>query len=435
MNKKQIILLNLFLIFNNSFSFNIEDFGAKSDNSSYETSVLNGIAFNQGIIAANNSQTDHVLLIPANKIYTMLPAGTLSNLYNITIQLEGRINAWNGDEKKWPAGALSLIQLSNTHNLIIRGNGIIDGFGYSWWVNVIKTGIDQRPNLIDIHTLKDTLIEGITVLNAPQYCINLRDALNIVVQNVIIHIDINSNDSIIDILPTFPLNTDGIDISGTNVYFRNLTIQNFDDAVAVKPLSTFGSVYSNCTENILIEDCYVKYGVGMSIGSVPPNSDNNCIRNVTFRNIKFQDPFKAIYIKPNPGDSGTGLISNINYENIDIHNALWWAVYIGTQQQHQPHEDGTPCSFFYPLPGTECITDPLVTIQNITLKNVNIYGGVLSPGIMICNATNPCTNFVFDNVNVYNRSFFPVKQGYLCEHISGYVRNSNLIPDCLTTLY
>ena len=54
---------------------------------------------------------------------------------------------------------------------------------------------------------------------------------------------------------------------------------------------------------------------------------------------------------------------------------------------------------------------------------------------MICNATNPCTNFVFDNVNVYNRSFFPVKQGYLCEHISGYVRNSNLIPDCLTTLY
>ena len=35
--------------------------------------------------------------------------------------------------------------------------------------------------------------------------------------------------------PTFPLNTDGIDPSGTNVYIRNVNITNYDDAVAVKP--------------------------------------------------------------------------------------------------------------------------------------------------------------------------------------------------------
>ncbi len=213
-----------------------------------------------------------------------------------------------------------------------------------------------------------------------------------------------------------------------------MTVQNFDDAVAVKPTSVFGGTYSNCTENILIEDCYVKYGVGMSMGSVPPNENNNCIRNVTVRNIKFQEPFKAIYIKPNPGDSGTGLISNIKYENIEIHNAIWWAIFIGTQQQHQPHGTGTGCSFFYPLPGQECITNPRVTIENITLKNVNIYGGILSPGIMVCNATNPCNNFLFDGVNLYNRSMFPVNQGYLCENISGYVKNSNLDPSCLTAI-
>jgi len=31
----------------------------------------------------------------------------------------------------------------------------------------------------------------------------------------------------------------------------------------------------------------VRLGVGLSIGSVPPNSQHNCIRNITFRNSTF----------------------------------------------------------------------------------------------------------------------------------------------------
>ena len=76
----------------------------------------------------------------------------------------------------------------------------------------------------------------------------------------------------------------------------------------------------------------------------------------------------------------------------------------------------------------------MVTVQNITLRNVNIYGGVLSPGIIVCNATNPCTNFLFDNVNVYNKSPFPVENGYLCENVKGHAINSNLVPDCFINL-
>ena len=54
------------------------------------------------------------------------------------------------------------------------------------------------------------------------------------VQNIIIHVNITDEDTLFEILPTFPLNTDGIDISGKNIYFRNLTIQCYDDAVAVR---------------------------------------------------------------------------------------------------------------------------------------------------------------------------------------------------------
>lgn len=72
-------------------------------------------------------------------------------------------------------------------------------------------------------------------------------------------------------IPTFPLNTDGIDPRGTNVHIYNCSIENFDDAVAVKPMNGDGH-YSQCSQNVLVEDLQVTWGVGMTIGSVPPDS-------------------------------------------------------------------------------------------------------------------------------------------------------------------
>jgi polygalacturonase len=433
--------LSILLCISSTNPLNIDDFGAVNDNSTYEAAIMNGKAFMNCLIAANAGR-DRTVLIASGKNYTILPVARIENLVNVTILFDGIFFAWNGNHSLWPdivdgkeKNAMPLISLYNTQGLVIKGEGIIEGNGYIWWWHVIIIGNDNRPNLLEILTSKDTLIDGITFRNAPRFHLNLMDQLNLTVQNVLIQVNTTDpNVPILDQIPTFPLNTDGIDIRGKNIIFRNLTIENFDDAIAVKPTHQNQDTFTNCTENILIEDCYVKYSLGMSIGSVPPNLNYACVRNITIRNIKFQDPIKAIYIKPNPGENGYGLISDITYENITINNALWWAIFIGTQQQHQPHSSGTDCSFFYPLPGTECVTNPRVTIQNITLRNVDIHGGLLSPGIIICNSTNPCTNLIFDNVNVYDRSEFPVAGGYLCENFSGSVRNSNLVPSCLKDL-
>ena len=40
---------------------------------------------------------------------------------------------------------------------------------------------------------------------------------------------------------------------------------------------------------------------------------------------------KAIYVKTNPGDEGTGEITDILYENINIYNPIWYGIYIGPQ--------------------------------------------------------------------------------------------------------
>ena len=137
-------------------------------------------------------------------------------------------------------------------------------------------------------------------------------------------------------VPTYPLNTDGIDPQGKNVLIERVNITNHDDAIAVKPSHNTDSI-SPCSENIIVRDCNIHFGVGMSIGSVRPRDDYACVRDVHFSNITFHHPYKAIYIKTNPGTTTTmlpgsgGEITNITYTDIEIYNPIWWNIYIGPQ--------------------------------------------------------------------------------------------------------
>jgi len=74
------------------------------------------------------------------------------------------------------------------------------------------------------------------------------------------------------------------------------------------------------------------FTVGMTLGSVPPSYYHQCMRNITFRNIEMDYPIKGIYIKPNPGNGGDGIIENILYENVHMNTPIWWAIWIGPQQ-------------------------------------------------------------------------------------------------------
>lgn len=117
--------------------------------------------------------------------------------------------------------------------------------------------------------------------------------------------------------PLFPLNTDGIDPQGSNVTIQRVKFTNFDDAVAVKPANKGHVVAKDgCSQDIHVDNCTVRFGVGMSIGSVNPQPNHNCVRRVKFTNINFEYPLKALYIKTNPGSEGSGEISDILYENI-----------------------------------------------------------------------------------------------------------------------
>ena len=70
-----------------------------------------------------------------------------------------------------------------------------------------------------------------------------------------------------------------------------------------------------------------------------------------------------------------------------------------------------------------------MTLTNLTFRNISVYNALLSPGVLIANATNPGTGFVFDGVVVYNASTWPVAGGYLVESIQGVATGgTNPIP-------
>lgn len=444
---KFVASLLCFLLTTSQISFaaiSIDSFGAIPNDKRVSAAFQNAEALNLAFQAANQvASTDDLdartVHIPPGKTYYIMPVH-LMGLNHVTFQIDGTLIV-SDNISEWPRNQYGgfvgeVLYFEDCKNFVMRGNGLIDGNGFKWWVSAILNRIPQRrPHLVTMRNMVDTLIEGIRVKNSPAFHFALRDMLNLVVRNIDIKVNITAQRTLFDKyglwlkgVPTFPLNTDGIDPSGRNILIQNVTVENFDDAIVVKPTNGSSAKHGiNCSEDILVENIRVKYGVGMSIGSVPPKNKANCVRNVTFRNIVFEKPLKAIYIKTNPGDQGSGIIENILYENITINKPIWWAIYIGPQQQLQPDGSGPGC-MFYPFV-RECPTQPRVTIRNVTLRNIEVRDGLLSPGILRCDERNPCTNFKFENVVAKGGlSGLP----YICENIKGSYIGSSPKPKCFS---
>jgi len=364
----------------------------------------------------------------------------VTDIFNVTIRIDGtfmtsnNISAWPIDS---PSGTtLASFSTANSKNITYEGTGVLNGQGYVWWWYTILTTEDNRPRLFYITKSENIYIHQLTFKDSPNWTIDLEDNNDVVVRNISVITNVTDQKYILsntghlseEGIPTFPLNTDGIDARGTNYLIENVFLENFDDAVAIKP-GKQGGKYGNCSENMIIRNSVVVFSVGMAIGSVPPNNNVNCVRNITFENITMHSPIKAIYVKTNPGESGSGIIDNVTYRNFWVNNSLWYPIWIGPQQQRQPGTEGTGCSFLYPLVD-KCPTQPRVTLTNIVLQNITLLGGLTLPGVILCNETNPCRDFVWEDV--YNEGPFFVGEDYVCQYASGIVSNSKPAPSCFT---
>jgi polygalacturonase len=413
-----------------SIEYSIDSFGAIPNNSTPTAATANSIALMKALAAANRTSNNDVVVIPHAQTYDIFHVKS-DRLLNVTLRVDGTLRAndqidlwlWPIDNRTGGDEDWAVLQFTEARGFHLTGNGTIDGQGYPWWINVISGAPDERPHLVICTRCVDLEIDSIVARNSPQFHFKIIDVRGFYAHDMRIVVDVVQQQSMLDragfwhpklSLPTFPLNTDGIDPSGTDVLIERVRISNFDDAVAVKPSNSRN--ISPCSERMVIRDSWVQFSVGMTIGSLAPSPYHNCIRDIVFQNIEMVDPIKAIYVKSNPGNVGTGLIENIAYRNLTGTGAIWYPIWIGPQQQHQPNTPGNPCSFLFALdPSATCETNPLVTIRNISLIDVHFQNTLLVPGVFWCDPVAPCTGFVVQNV--VNQGPFGLNSTYRCQNM------------------
>ncbi len=345
-----------------------------------------------------------------NPYYSYLENITL--LFDGTVILHDNISSW---PKKSDDEYINAIDIRNSNNIVIKGSGLIDGQGFTWWTNFLHGLIPRkRPTLIQIKDSTNILIKNLTLLNSPRFNVYADNVLHFKAHHLTIWVNTHQQQELSNSYSSimFPFNTDGIDVIGQDIHLYHLNISNYDDSIAVKPSRVTNLPLENrtmnCSQDILVEDINIFRGVGLSIGSVS-STQHNCVRNVIFRNIYAKQPIKLIYIKTGGFDGATkpmALVENITYRNITASHSEMYPIYIGPQQQKEP--DGTGDGYWPDI-------NPFVTIRNISIINVWVDKSNSYPGVIRCNISNPCTDFFFSNITIkHHQHFLRRRNKYIC---------------------
>lgn len=329
-------------------SVSILEFGAVPYRENNDACHANTQALESAFLHANSSLVDRTVKVPTGLTFCIF-AAEISHMHKVTLQLDG-VLVISKNQTEWRKGVVDFTAALNfleCRGLTLQGEGGVDGQGYGWWWNAILDPANgKRPHMLWIYGSQDVVVRDLYFHNSPNFHCRIYDVQHLHIQNITIHVNVTAQREISQHfgmwyepaelegrvgLPTFPLNTDGIDVNGNDILIEDSSIQNFDDAIVVKP-NDETSYWGVCAENVFVRNIKVTFGVGMSIGSIGPGTTNPCIRNVTFENIDFDAPLKGVYIKTNPGDQGQGSVSDITYRNLTMRGALWYPIWIGPQQ-------------------------------------------------------------------------------------------------------
>jgi polygalacturonase len=198
-----------------------------------------------------------------------------------------------------------LVTGKDLHDVAITGFGIIDGAGANWWAWSERASRQQpgrliypRMNLLVIDGCERLHVDGVTFRNSPKFHFVPTKVTDLLIEGVKVR------------APQDAPNTDAIDpTSCTNVLIRNCDIDTGDDDIVIK---AGGS-------NILIEDCRIRHGHGISIGS----GTTGGIRDMLVRRCTFENTDNGIRIKSMRGAGGP--VAHIRYTGIqmkDVKNAI-----------------------------------------------------------------------------------------------------------------
>lgn len=358
-------------------SFNLRDFGAVADGTTPATEAF------RAAVAAVKKAGGGTLVVPAGEYFS----GPIELCGALEFRLEKGVLvkfSQKPEDYQLPDGKFRpLVLAKNCDDLLISGEGVLDGQGAPWWVLAedfkqkaraagAASDTMPRPRLLVLESCKRVRVEGVTLQNSPQFqCIFTR------CQDVVF-------DRVNVFAPANSVNTDGIDPSvSQRVVISRCVIDTGDDNIAVKSgLKDAGGV-----SDLLITDCIFREGHGCSVGS----ETNEGVRRMTVRRCTFEGTDAGVRLKSPRGRGGS--MEEILYTDLTmkgVQHAIVVTGYYPDKTIPKPGVKDEPKPAGYGTP----------QFKGVTIRNVVATGGTKSAGLIIGVTEAPVENLVLENVAI-----------------------------------
>lgn len=364
-------------------TFVLTDFGAVGDGK-----TLNTAAFERAIAAVNAAGGGH-LVVPKG-VFRTLSFALCSSLdlhldEGAVIQAPDTFEGYGlpdpstfhsqqevNDTVKTPR---PLITGEHLHDVALTGTGTIDGSGAIWWAWAERPArahpgrlVYHRFHLIVINGCERLHVADVTLTNSPMFHFVPRDITDLTVERVKVKAPFNAP------------NTDAIDPGPvTNALIRDCTIDTGDDDIAIKSGGT----------NVLIEDCAIAHGHGISIGSETVRG----VHNMLVRRCTLTGADNGIRIKSMRGAGGP--VDGVRYTDIamtGVKNAI--VLQLDYVDDNRPNFKGDPSK--------------VPSMRNVLIENVTITDSE-NAGKIAGLPDSPITNITLRNVKIDARHDFKIK--------------------------
>ncbi len=323
-----------------------------------------------------------------------------------------------GIEMDWYVGVLNASHCSNVR---IEGDGEINGCGPYWWNKY--WGTDFKSGMREIYDAKDLRwvvdydckrIRNLVVDNSHNISIKGIKSKESGFWNIhVLYSDnIHIDDIKIEDSGYESPSTDGIDIdSSSNVLVENCTTSCHDDSICIKSgRDGDGHRVARPCHDVMIRNCTIKDGMGMTIGSEVSGG----VYNIKFENIKFVGTDCGFRIKSSIARKG--YIKDIEVNNIEMINvrypfnfALNWNPQYSICKLPTSYKGIVPAhweALLMQVPSAEENTKVSdIIIKNVTSRNTDDYVGESRAFQIEGFEEQPITNICFENISIDAKEF------------------------------